>query len=168
MVYRRTSTQEASSFCLICPHFIWVSLFYLKSIDDIIVLLLVFLLYLTFPVVILRDPKIHRKYTKQLTFKIVFFRGNCLVYRKKFSVFFNRAQNTRNQYSESATSGTGLSPLLRFRFWEPVYYLIDETEKSFPGTEEKRGQYVGIYENIRIFYVSSRNVRNFQKKCPGS
>ena len=42
-----------------------------------------------------------------------------------------------------------ISPILQFSFWEPVYYPIDDTERHFPGTsEEKRGRYVGISENI--------------------
>ena len=39
--------------------------------------------------------------------------------------------------------------MLQFSFWEPVYYLSDESERHFPGTsDEKRGRYVGILENI--------------------
>ena len=48
-------------------------------------------------------------------------------------------------------SGTisDVSVLLPFKFWQPVYYLTDPTDRSFPGdSEEKRGRWVGISENI--------------------
>ena len=42
-----------------------------------------------------------------------------------------------------------VSPLLQFSFWDPVYYLIDASERTFPGkSEEKRGRWLGILENI--------------------
>jgi hypothetical protein len=36
-----------------------------------------------------------------------------------------------------------------FYFWEPVYFLMDEKEQSFPGkSKELRGRWVGISEHI--------------------
>jgi hypothetical protein len=44
---------------------------------------------------------------------------------------------------------TNISPLLYFYFWEPVYFLMDESEQSFPGkSKELRGRWVGISEHI--------------------
>jgi hypothetical protein len=44
---------------------------------------------------------------------------------------------------------TDISPLLYFYFWEPVYFLMDESEQSFPGkSKELRGRWVGISEHI--------------------
>jgi hypothetical protein len=44
---------------------------------------------------------------------------------------------------------TDISPLLYFYFLEPVYFLMDESEKSFPGKfKELRGRWVGISEHI--------------------
>ena len=41
-----------------------------------------------------------------------------------------------------------VSPLMKFHFWEPVYYLIDD-KQSFPSeTHEKLGRFVGISENV--------------------
>ena len=60
----------------------------------------------------------------------------------------NLACGTQSPIAFSTGNLNDISPLLQFRFWEPVYYLTDETERSFPGTEEKRGRYVGISENI--------------------
>ena len=40
-----------------------------------------------------------------------------------------------------------ISPLLRFRWWEPIYYKLDDS--SFPSdTREGLGRYVGIAENV--------------------
>ena len=44
---------------------------------------------------------------------------------------------------------TDISPLLYFYFWEPVYYLVDESEQHFPSkSKEMRGRWVGISEHI--------------------
>ena len=40
-----------------------------------------------------------------------------------------------------------ISPLLRFRWYQPVYYRIDDSD--FPSdTTEKRGRFVGIAEHV--------------------
>ena len=40
-----------------------------------------------------------------------------------------------------------ISPLLRFHFWEPVYYKVDDTD--FPSvSKEERGRFVGIAETV--------------------
>ena len=40
-----------------------------------------------------------------------------------------------------------ISPLLHYRWWEPVYYNDDDAQ--FPsGTREKRGRWVGVAENV--------------------
>ena len=40
-----------------------------------------------------------------------------------------------------------ISPLLRFSFWDPVYYKLDDSD--FPsGSTEGRGRWVGIAENV--------------------
>jgi hypothetical protein len=45
---------------------------------------------------------------------------------------------------------TDISPLLYFYFWQPVYFLVDESEQHFPGkSKELRGRWVGISEHIR-------------------
>ena len=42
-----------------------------------------------------------------------------------------------------------ISPLLFFYFWEPIYYLLDATEQSFPGkSKKKRGRWAGVSEDI--------------------
>jgi hypothetical protein len=44
---------------------------------------------------------------------------------------------------------TDISPLLYFYFWQPVYFLEDELQQSFPGkSKELRGRWVGISEHI--------------------
>jgi hypothetical protein len=40
-----------------------------------------------------------------------------------------------------------ISPLLRFSWYQPVYYKVDDS--SFPsGTREERGHFVGIADNV--------------------
>ena len=40
-----------------------------------------------------------------------------------------------------------ISPLLRFYWWEPVYFKVDDT--TFPSTSrEERGHFVGISHNV--------------------
>jgi hypothetical protein len=51
-------------------------------------------------------------------------------------------------------STNDISPLLQFRWYEPVYYKIDDSDfpydSDFPSdSREKRGQWVGIAENVR-------------------
>ena len=44
---------------------------------------------------------------------------------------------------------TDISPLLYFYFWQPVYFLEDESQQSFPSeSKELRGRWVGISEHI--------------------
>jgi hypothetical protein len=44
---------------------------------------------------------------------------------------------------------TDISPLLYFYFWQPVYFLVDESEQHFPGkSKELCGRWVGISEHI--------------------
>jgi hypothetical protein len=44
---------------------------------------------------------------------------------------------------------TDISPLLYFYFWQPVYFLVDESGQHFPGkSKELRGRWVGISEHI--------------------
>ena len=44
---------------------------------------------------------------------------------------------------------TDISPLLVFSFWQPVYVLKDEKERTFPSkSTEARGRFVGISEHI--------------------
>jgi hypothetical protein len=43
---------------------------------------------------------------------------------------------------------TDISPLLYFYFWQPVYFLVDESEQHFPGkSKELRGRWVGITDD---------------------
>jgi hypothetical protein len=43
-----------------------------------------------------------------------------------------------------------ISPMLYFSFYEPVYYLVDET--TFPSkSKELRGRWVGVSENVGHF-----------------
>ena len=49
------------------------------------------------------------------------------------------------QAAEGATQD--ISPLLRFYWWEPIYFKIDDA--SFPSdSHEKRGHFVGISRNV--------------------
>ena len=42
-----------------------------------------------------------------------------------------------------------ISPLIFFFFWQPVYYLLDADQQSFPGkSKEMRARWVGIDKNI--------------------
>ena len=52
---------------------------------------------------------------------------------------------------QRATGSTNdISPLLRFRFWEPVYYKLDDP--TFPSeSREKLGRFVGIAEHVGHF-----------------
>ena len=61
----------------------------------------------------------------------------------------NLACGTQSPIAFSTGTINDISPILQFSFWEPVYYLADDTERHFPGMlEEKRGWYVGISESI--------------------
>jgi hypothetical protein len=52
------------------------------------------------------------------------------------------------QRTTGSTNNT--SPLLRFRFWEPVYYKLDDS--TFPSeSREKLARFVGIAENVGHF-----------------
>ena len=42
-----------------------------------------------------------------------------------------------------------ISPLIFLSFWQPVYYLLDADEQSFPGkSKEMRSRWAGVDENI--------------------
>ena len=61
----------------------------------------------------------------------------------------NLACGTQSPIAFSTGTINNISLMLQFTFWEPIYYLADESERHFPGTlDEKRGRYVGISENI--------------------
>ena len=61
----------------------------------------------------------------------------------------NLACGTQSPIAFSTGNLNDISPMLQFTFWEPVYYLSDPTDRQFPGiSDEKRGHYVGISENI--------------------
>ena len=49
---------------------------------------------------------------------------------------------------QAATGSTpDISPLLRFQWWEPVYFKEDDSD--FPSdSREHRGQFIGISENV--------------------
>ena len=44
-------------------------------------------------------------------------------------------------------STTDISPLLRFYFYEPVYYKVDDSDYPLE-SREQRGYFVGIAENV--------------------
>ena len=54
-----------------------------------------------------------------------------------------------------------ISPLLRFSWYQPVYYKVDDSD--FPsGTREERGHFVGIAENAGhaiIFRILTDNTK---------
>ena len=61
----------------------------------------------------------------------------------------NLACGTQSPIEFSTGTINDICPILQFSFWELVYYLTNDTERHFPGTsEEKRGRYFGISENI--------------------
>jgi hypothetical protein len=64
---------------------------------------------------------------------------------------------------QRATGSTNdISPLLRFRFWEPVYYKLDDS--TFPSeSHEKLGRFVGIAENAGHF-MAFKILTNDNKK----
>ena len=75
----------------------------------------------------------------------------------------NLACGTQSPISFSIKNLNDISPLLQFSFWEPVYYLTDDTERHFPGTsDKKRGRYVGISDNIghSIMFIIITNDTN--------
>jgi hypothetical protein len=61
----------------------------------------------------------------------------------------NLADGTKSPLQVVTFLMTDISPLLYFYVWEPVYFLMDESEQSFPGkSKELRGRWVGILEHI--------------------
>ena len=61
----------------------------------------------------------------------------------------NLADGTKSPLMIATFNMTDVSPLLHFVFWEPVYFLLDEKEQSFPGkSKELRGHWAGISEHI--------------------
>ena len=71
------------------------------------------------------------------------------------------ADGTQTPLGYATGTVRDVSSLMQFSFWEPVYYLTDASERTFPGkSEEKRGQWIGISENIGApitFIVASNN-----------
>ena len=65
-------------------------------------------------------------------------------------------QTLRNIHMNVATgSNYDMSPLLRFHFWQPIYFNSDDSSFTSKSTEEIVG-FVGISENVghdMIFYV---------------
>ena len=61
----------------------------------------------------------------------------------------NLADGTKSPLQVATFNMTDVSPLLHFSFWQPVYFLLDENEQSFPGkSKELRGHWAGISEHI--------------------
>jgi hypothetical protein len=61
----------------------------------------------------------------------------------------NLADDTKSSLQVATFLMTDISPLLYFYFWQPVYFLVDESEQHFPGkSKELRGRWVGISEHI--------------------
>jgi hypothetical protein len=61
----------------------------------------------------------------------------------------NLADGTKSPLQVATFLMADISPLLYFYFWQPVYFLVDESEQHFPGkSKELRGRWVGISEHI--------------------
>jgi hypothetical protein len=61
----------------------------------------------------------------------------------------NLADGTKSPLQVATFLMTDISPLLYFYFWQPVYFLVDESEQHFPGkSKELRDIWVGISEHI--------------------
>jgi hypothetical protein len=61
----------------------------------------------------------------------------------------NLANGTKSPLQVATFLMMDISPLLYFYFWQPVYFLEDESQQSFPGkSKELRGRWVGISEHI--------------------
>jgi hypothetical protein len=61
----------------------------------------------------------------------------------------NLAGGTKSPLQVATFLMTDISPLLYFYFWQPVYFLVDESEQHFTGkSKELRGRWVGISEHI--------------------
>jgi hypothetical protein len=61
----------------------------------------------------------------------------------------NLADSTKRPLQFATFLMTDISPLLYFYFWQPVYFLEDESQQSFPGkSKELRGRWVSISEHI--------------------
>ena len=57
------------------------------------------------------------------------------------------ALNWRTPTEVLTGSTPDISPLLRFAWWDPVYYMMDDS--SFPSdSRERRGRFVGISEHV--------------------
>ena len=70
------------------------------------------------------------------------------------SYILNRLSNENLNYLTPIQVATGqrpdISAILRFHFWEPVYFYLDEDEElQFPSKSPKKlGRFVGFAENI--------------------
>jgi hypothetical protein len=61
----------------------------------------------------------------------------------------NLADGTKSPLQVAIFLMTDISPSLYFYFWQPVYFLVDESEQHFSGkSKELRGRWVGISEHI--------------------
>jgi hypothetical protein len=61
----------------------------------------------------------------------------------------NLANGTKSPLQVATFLMTDISPLLYFYFWQPVYFLVDESEQHFLGkSKELRCRWVGISEHI--------------------
>jgi hypothetical protein len=61
----------------------------------------------------------------------------------------NLADGTKSPLQVATFLKTYISPLLYFYFWQPVYFLVDESEQHLAGkSKELRGRWVGISEHI--------------------
>ena len=57
------------------------------------------------------------------------------------------ATNNGNPMNVATGSTCDISPVLCFRFWQPVYYMRDDS--NFPSdSKEKQGRFVGISESV--------------------
>jgi hypothetical protein len=64
-------------------------------------------------------------------------------------VDLNLADGTKSPLQVATFLMTDISPLLYFYNWQPVYFLVDESEQHFPGkSKELCGRWVGISEHI--------------------
>jgi hypothetical protein len=60
-------------------------------------------------------------------------------------VDLNLGNGTKSPLQVATFLMTDISPSLYFYFWQPVYFLEDESQQSFPGkSKELRGRWVGI------------------------
>ena len=71
----------------------------------------------------------------------------------------NLADGTKSPIMMASFIMNDISPLLFFYFWQPVHYLLDATEQSFPGkSKESRGRWAGISG-----YIGHKFLRHLMK-----